>query len=163
MTVEALTQELNGFTEDTVSLIRHDGVEQVWRLTSLALLNFRKFSSEGITFLEKLMARLCSFFVCIGNIFKCNYKSLPDRVRSNLFCAEDSDHEPQCNTSSRICKINTVKKLFYDDHGNYPTRRVTVVSIQIEVVFDTHGKSFRYTSKVDSIQTEVISIQPLFT
>ena len=30
MTVEALTQELNSFTEDTVSLIRHDGVEQVW-------------------------------------------------------------------------------------------------------------------------------------
>ena len=28
---------------------------------------------------------------------------------------------------------------------------------------DTHVKSFRYTSKVDSIQTEVNSIQPLFT
>ena len=89
MTVEALTQELS-FTEDTVSLIRHDGVEQVWRLTTLALLNFRKFSSEGITLLEKLIARLSSLFLCVGNtcILKCNYKSLPDRVKSNLFRAE---------------------------------------------------------------------------
>ena len=29
--------------------------------------------------------------------------------------------------------------------------------------FDTHVKSFRYTPKVDSIQTEVNSIKPLFT
>ena len=29
--------------------------------------------------------------------------------------------------------------------------------------FDTNEKSFRYTCKVDSIQTEVNSIQPLFT
>ena len=29
MTVEALTQELNSFAEDTVSLIGHDGIEQV--------------------------------------------------------------------------------------------------------------------------------------
>ena len=50
--------------------------------------------------------------------------------------------------------VNTVKKLFYDDHGNYPTRRVTVVSIQIEVVsihmesrFATHLKWIRYKLK----------------
>ena len=29
--------------------------------------------------------------------------------------------------------------------------------------FDTHVKSFRYTFKVDSLQTEVNSIQPLFS
>ena len=51
--------------------------------------------------------------------------------------------------------------------------RFTVVSIQSrfdtsrfdtnQSRFDTHVKSFRYTSKVVSIQTEVNSIQPLFT
>ena len=35
MTVEALTQELNSFAEDTVSLIGHDGIEQVRMLRTL--------------------------------------------------------------------------------------------------------------------------------
>lgn len=82
MTGEALTQELNSFTEDTVSLIRHDGVEQVW-LTCFAELSaqiisrvfsknwVRIFPSAGVDLVEKLIARLCplsAFYVCMENI-----------------------------------------------------------------------------------------------
>ena len=82
MTGEALTQELNSFTEDTMSLIRHDGVEQVW-LTCFAELSaqiisrvfsknwVRIFPSAGVDLVEKLMARLCplsAFYVCMENI-----------------------------------------------------------------------------------------------
>ena len=83
---------------------------------------------------------------------------------------------PSCSPQYRHSLSSLIPNLqssFLVTLYNSSMDRFTVVSIQSrfdtsrfdtnQSRFDTHVKSFRYTSKVVSIQTEVNSIQPLFT
>ena len=72
------------------------------------------------------------------------------KFASKFLC--QGEMETKCQTLRGYPVVSIVQSRF--DTSRFNTNRSR---------FDTHVKSFRYTCKVDSIQTEVSSIQPLFT